>query len=90
MDALDGINRICHLNDLCREIKRLGDDKERALDIQADAKIALLSDPKNVQAKTNVINAKRVIDKLGAAISTRKEQAKILQTVINTEARLSR
>lgn len=90
LDALDVAKRLHHLNELYREVKRLGDDKERALDIRADAKIALCDDPKDADLKKTKIHADRVVEKLACAIATRKLQISALQTTINLEARLAR
>lgn len=90
LDALDVAKRLHHLNELYREVKRLGDDKERALDILGDARIALCDDPKDADLKKVKLNAERVLHKLTCSISTRKLQISALQTVINLEARLAR
>jgi hypothetical protein len=89
LDGMDPSMYVHLLNELCGEIKRLGDDKERALDIQADAKIALCDDPKDAGLKKTKLHADRVVAKLTCAISTRREQAKIVQTQYNNAVRLA-
>lgn len=89
LDGLDPSMYIHLLNELCGEMKRLGDDKERALDILGDAKIALCDDPKDAQLKKTKLHAERVVAKLTCALSTRREQAKIVQTQYNNAVRLA-
>ncbi len=80
--ALDAYGQIGALNDLCREMKRLADERRREIDRHADARIALLGASDRIELKASVIDAKRRIDKIACEISARKEQAKILQTLL--------
>jgi hypothetical protein len=82
--ALDAVRQIEALNDLFGETKRLADEKQREIDRHTDARIALLSDAKNVVLKASVLDRKRRIDKLSCIISARKEQTKILQTLLRS------
>jgi len=81
MRALDTIDQIGVLDAIYAEINMLGKHKQTALDNLAAARIAVLNDA-STERKALVIDAKCKLDKVGVALSTRKEQAKILQTLL--------
>lgn len=82
--CLDAAGQIGLLNDLCREIAILAKMKRAAIDTHATARIAAIRAANDPESKAAVINAKRVVDGLSVTISARKEQAKILQTLLRS------
>lgn len=90
LDALDPAEYIHLLNEICGDIKRIGDAKKQAKLDEKAAKIALLRDPKNVDLKAKKIEADTLLTVLGYEMSTRTEQAKIIQTQYNNAIRLAR
>ncbi len=84
MRALDALTQIRILDAIYAELKTLGDHKQTALDNLAAARIAVLNEATN-ERKALVIDAKCKFDKIGVALSTRKEQAKILQTLLRAQ-----
>ncbi len=81
MRALDAVEQIGILDAIYAEIATLGKHKQTALGNLAAAKIAAIHDKSDVQ-KALAIDAKCKLDIIGVALSTRKEQAKILQTLL--------
>ena len=79
--SLEAIEQIETLDAIYAEIQTLGKLKQTALDNLAAARIAVLNEA-TPERKAIVINAKCQLDKIGVALSTRKEQAKILQTLL--------
>jgi len=79
--SIDAYEQIGHLNALFGEVKRCGDEKRAAIDAFSSAKIAALSD-NSVPAKALVIQAKGRLDKATVSISIRKEQIRVLQTLL--------
>jgi hypothetical protein len=79
--ALDAYEQIGALNELFGEIKRLGDDKNKAMDLLGDAKILAIEEPSPTN-KAMVIRATSTRDKLTTMLSVRKEQIRILQTLL--------
>lgn len=90
LDVLDSHQYIHLLNELCGEIKRIGDAKKKAKLDEKSAKVALLFDPKDPNLKAKSIEAKATLDILGYELSARQEQAKIIQTQYNNSVRLAR
>lgn len=90
LDALDPAQYVHLLNEICGEIKRIGDAKKRAKTDEKSAKVALLFDPSNPNLKAAALEAKATLDILGYELSARKEQAKIIQTQYNNAIRLAR
>ena len=84
MRALDALEQIGILDAIYAEMNALGKVKQTALDNLAAARIAALNESTN-ERKALVINAKCQLDKVGVALSTRKEQAKILQTLLRAQ-----
>jgi hypothetical protein len=80
--ALDAVEQGNVLNDLFNELKRLADLKVIAIDGVADARIRAISAGIPASRSPEVIDARRKQDKITAAIAARKEQIKILQTLI--------
>lgn len=89
LDALDPAQYIHLLNELCGEIKRIGDAKKRAKTDETSAKVALLFDPVNAKLKAVALEAKATLDILGYELSARREQAKIMQTQYNNAIKLA-
>lgn len=83
--ALDSGQQVLALNILFREIKRLSDLKNDAIDALSNATILALEKPTG-EAKANKIRAKAMVDKIGVMIAARKEQVKILQTQLRLPA----
>lgn len=81
MRSLDAVEQIGLLDAIYAEIASLGKLKQTALDNLAAARIAVLNDPTS-ERKAIVIDTKCQLDKIGVALSTRKEQTKILQTLL--------
>ncbi len=79
--SLEAIEQIETLDAIYAEIQTLGKVKQTALDNLAAARIAVLNEA-TPERKAIVIDAKCKLDKVGVALSTRKEQAKILQTLL--------
>ena len=83
MRALDVAARYAVLNDLYGEIKRLGDVKIAAIDAHASARILAARSPEP-QHKARVIESKRDVDVVAAAIAARKMQVSILQSLLRS------
>lgn len=79
--ALDAAHQYAILSDLYGEIKRLADIKTLAIDAHASARIVVLRAPEPAH-KARVIEAKRDIDVVSAAIAARKLQISVLQTLL--------
>lgn len=88
MRALDFGRQVDALNDLFVELKRLSDLRMQALDLRADARMRLCHEPRDPELRAREIDAKRSFDKLGVAISARKEQVRILQTLVRATGAL--
>lgn len=89
LDALDPAQYIHLLNELCGEIKRIGDAKKRAKTDETSAKVALLFDPKNAHLKVKKIEAEASREILGYELDARKEQAKIIENQYNNAVKLA-
>lgn len=83
MRALDVSARYAVLNDLYGEVKRLGDIKIAAIDAHASARIIAARSPEP-DNKARVLECKRDLDVVGAAIQARKMQVSILQTLLRS------
>jgi len=79
--VLDVRRQMDILGELYAELKRLGDLKVMALDVLGDKRMAEKRMPCR-EAQALVIDAKRHVDMFATAISTRREQVKILQTLV--------
>ena len=83
MRALDVVARYAVLNDLYGEVKRLGDLKIAAIDAHASARIIAARSPEP-DNKARVLETRRDLDVVGAAIQARKMQVSILQTLLRS------
>ena len=83
MRALDVAARYAVLNDLYGEVKRLGDLKIAAIDAHASARIIAARSPEP-DNKARVLETRRDLDVVGAAIQARKMQVSILQTLLRS------
>lgn len=82
--ALDAVERYAILSDLYGEVKRLADLKMTAIDAHASARITAARTP-TPELKARVLEAKRDLDVVGAAIQARKLQMNILQTLLRSQ-----
>ncbi len=83
MRALDIAARYAVLNDLYGEAKRLGDVKIAAIDAHASARIVAARSPEP-EHKARVLETRRDLDIVNAAIQARKMQVSILQTLLRS------
>ncbi len=83
MRALDVAARYAVLNDLYGEVKRLGDVKIAAIDAHASARIVAARSPEP-EHKARVLETRRDLDIVNAAIQARKMQVSILQTLLRS------
>ena len=83
MRALDVAARYAVLNDLYGEVKRLGDLKIAAIDAHASARIVAARSPEP-EHKARVLETRRDLDIVNAAIQARKMQVSILQTLLRS------
>ena len=83
MRALDVAARYAVLNDLYGEVKRLGDVKIAAIDAHASARIIAARSPEP-EHKARVLETRRDLDIVNAAIQARKMQVSILQTLLRS------
>ena len=83
MRALDVAARYAVINDLYGEVKRLGDLKIAAIDAHASARIIAARSPEP-EHKARVIESKRDVDVVAAAVAARKLQISILQTLLRS------
>ena len=81
--ALDAVERYAILSDLYGEVKRLGDLKMNAIDAHASARILAARSPEPGH-KARVLESKRDLDVVNAAIQARKMQVSILQTLLRS------
>jgi hypothetical protein len=79
--ALDAYEQASLLNDLFGEVGRLGRLKQEVINALYDAKILLIQE-KTDESKVTLERAKKAKDNVDAEIAYRKEQVKILQTLL--------
>ena len=81
--ALDVAHQYAILSDLFGEVKRLADVKCAAIDAHASARIIAARSPEP-DNKARVLETRRDLDVVGAAIQARKMQVSILQTLLRS------
>ena len=81
--ALDVAHQYAILSDLFGEVKRLADVKCAAIDAHASARIVALRSPSD-DTRARVIESKRDVDVVAAAIAARKMQVSILQSLLRS------
>lgn len=69
------------LNELCAELGKLGEIRKRCAQALYDAKIGLLSSP-SIENKELLLRAQAALERVKVELSTRREQTKILQSLL--------
>lgn len=81
LQALDAWHQAAALNDIMAELGRLGELRKKCSNALYDAKIGLLRDS-SVDNKELLLRSQAALERIKTEISTRREQARILQSLI--------
>ena len=74
-------DQLCLLSQIAREIKRITDGKNDAIDLRTEAEFAYIDEPSAVNKKL-FVKAKALVQKMDAMIKARNRQHSSLQTTI--------
>lgn len=83
LHALDGWHQAEALNELCAELGRIGEIRKRCAQALYDAKISLLSSP-SIENKEVLLRAQAALERVKVELSTRREQTRILQSLLRS------
>jgi len=83
-NALDAIEQIRALNDLCGELKRIKSEKDDALGSRHAARLQAISEGVAFNRHAACLDAQLRVDRATNALATRKEQIRVLQTLLRS------